>query len=228
MGNYYLDDYVNEIYSRLKLDATIHMERGDIERQVHAAVAAYSSSSPQVLFQSYTGDGTYRYVLPTGWSDGLSVIRRLEYPAGEQAPVYLKPNRFGIINDGTSAKVQLFSLTPSSSDGFVVEYTASHSLTASTSTIPDGDYRAMLNLATAFVCIAVASILLRTRDSRIGADALNLRTASDEYKAMAKEYYELYRTMMGIPKDGPAPADAIGDLDLKTGWPYSYLTHQGR
>ena len=228
MASYFLDDYVNEVYSRLGLESMTHMEKAGVERQIQAAVAAYSGDNPQVVFQSYTGDGTNRYTLPTSWSDNFSIIRRIEYPAGEDAPVYLKPNRYGVINNGTSAKIQLYTINPGSSDTFVVEYTAPHTLTATTSTIADGDYRAVVNLSTSFTCMAVASILLRTRDSRISADSLNLRTASDEYKAMAKEYYELYRTMMGIPKDGPRPADAIGDIDLPSKWPYPYLVHTGR
>lgn len=230
MGTLFLPDYRDFIEDKLGITFTGLLEDAQVNREIQNAATKFSIDSPQIEALEITGDGTYRYNLPSDWEDNFSYITQIEYPPGEQVPKFLKTSAWNVFNNGTDTKIQLFTITPNSSDTFVVHYTTRHTITETTSTVPDAQFVPMGYLAAVYVAIACAGQSLRHREAKNNLDlSQTFRSKAQEYISQAKTFFQKYAELMGIPADGIKPADFMGDLDVKTPWgETNYLTHGNR
>uniref|UniRef100_A0A6H1ZTH3 Uncharacterized protein n=1 Tax=viral metagenome TaxID=1070528 RepID=A0A6H1ZTH3_9ZZZZ len=227
----YYGDYITFANVQLRTDVLDEITESELNDVIDAAVRRYSIDRPRRIAQQYTGDGTYRYALPTYWEDGISSIDAVEFPDEQQAPIYMRVTEWDIIDigDGNSEMIHLLVITPSTSDTFTVHYTTKHTVTNTTTTISDGDFEAVGYLVCSLACLALSARLARTKDSRYSADTLNFRTKSDEYRSLAKAFMEQYRIMLGLPDKGTKAADYIGDINPESPWfVYGNLTHGRR
>ena len=95
------------------------------------------------------------------------------------------------------------------------------------STVPDADFDAVSNLAASLAFDQLAALKVQSGDPTISADAVEYRTKSDMYRAMAKEHRQLYNQHMGKGAEvGAASGAANLDVDLSVGM--DRLTHPRR
>ena len=215
----------------LALQEIEHLSAAQVNTIVDRAVARYSQDVPQRKALRVTGDGSYRYTLPSDWDSNFSYIELIEYPDREQNITKMRTIDWLIHDsgDGNGEKIHLRDISPSTSDTFTVHYVIQHAVTETSSTISDSDFDAVGYLVASRVCLALAGRALRTRDSRHTTDITNFRTISDEYRSMAKDYYDQYKQIIGLPEKGILPANVVSDIDVTPPWIIGgYLTHGRR
>jgi hypothetical protein len=95
------------------------------------------------------------------------------------------------------------------------------------STVPESDFEALCNLAASLAFLQLAALKVQTGDPTVGADVVEYRTKSDQYRAMAKEHRQLYNQQ--VAKGGEVSAasgTANLNVDLSVG--LDRLTHPRR
>lgn len=216
-----------------------------LEEAVVSAVTKYSQDRPLEVTEDETGLSTpYIPVVGSGavlasWVDGFSRILTIEYPAeavgADYTPSYL--NRDDDWDEGyrdaSKKYIRLKTITPAASDILRITYTARHTHTTATDTIPAGDLDAVCDLAAHFACLAMATKMAASNDPLMKADSVNYRDGQLRFKQQADAWLAAYNDKMGLSADGagatgPLGASATADWDrgYQTGLPF--LTHWGR
>lgn len=226
-----LTDFQNKFAQVLRDDAGA-IGTAEVDAYIQEAVRAYSKDRPRVVVAAITGSGSYDVNLPADWEAGFSVAKAVEYPAGQQRPVYLSEDHWLIYHGTTGMKLRFLTAAPGTGETINLTYTALHVVrggTAGTSTIPTVDQDAVVNLAAALACYALARKYAQAVEPTIGADSVNHITKSGEYARRGKELEKLYRDHLAPAKDGQIPAASVtGDWDLMAGWRDDMLTHPKR
>ena len=84
-----------------------------IDSAVAAAVKTYSRHRPYERVDDLDGDGGYDYALPADWRPQASVVRRVEYPAGNREPTRLEDDQYTLYkSDSTTTVLRLLDVTP--------------------------------------------------------------------------------------------------------------------
>jgi hypothetical protein len=163
----------------------------------------WANDAPVVLKKKINGNGTNKYnladILGTSWVDGYSEIISIEYPYGEEPPMYLSGEDYSIYDDGENLQLVLFNDTPSSDESFVIEYTTEPVMNAVT---PPNfkntktNFSAITTLAAAYACQRLAAAYAQSIDANIQADVVNYNDKSNKYTSLSREYFKLYNKIM--------------------------------
>lgn len=211
-----------------------------LDAAIAQAVTKYSQDKPRDVVEDETGNGTpYFVVVGSGavlasWLDQFSQIQWIDYPAGAVSATYqpnpLQPRDWTFYADASKTYLWLKNATPTVSETVRIAYTALHTHTSTTDTIPPADLDALYDLSAYYACIMLATKAAGNSDSTIAADSVNYRDAQLRYKQQAAEWLASYADRMGQQPDGkPAGASAMANLDsrnIAVGWPW--LTHAAR
>jgi hypothetical protein len=142
----------------------------------------------------------------TGWTDGFSSIREVRVaPVTGRIydPAVLDPRDYRVVGN------RLYIGDPSSPSGLVVEFTVPWTIAgvdgASSTTLAQHLESAHLWISCHFLALAMAAKMAGTTDRQLQADFINFRTRSDDYRAIAKEYEENYRSELGFYGKAAAP-----------------------
>jgi len=198
---------------------------GDVDQLILSAVEFYSKRKPRVLYQKYPGDSGYSYAMPTSWQDGFSDIVSLEYPSGEQVPVYLQTEDWEIHQDDTGMKIRFLNDSPGASEFFIVGYTVIHTLSASASTIYVNDFEALCYLAASYCCKALSKAYAQSSEPIINADAVDYKSKSGEYAKRAEELYKDFERLMTLSEETIDAGSVVKDFDTGFIWGGRHLTH---
>jgi hypothetical protein len=194
------------------------------------AVSRYSQDRPRELAAEIAGDGGYDYDLPDDWEEGFSGGRQVEYPAGQQQPIILDDNDWMLYQAVAGKKLRFLACTPLANETILFTYTVRHQVTAQACTIPAADQDAVVNLAGALCCYALARKYAQTSEPSIAADSVNYGSKSGEYAKRGKELEGLYKVHIA-PADqggGVTAASVSGDWDVDAGWGTDRITHPRR
>lgn len=210
-----------------------------LDEAIRQAVTRYASDRPRELTADIVGTGSEYYALTGGgallasWSEGLSQIITIDYPAAPVAAGY-QPNWLDSSFDWTYYRDQhgivylrFRTVAPTAAQTARVSYTATHVHSATIDTIPPGDLDAVRDLAASYACQALATKAAATQDSLIAADSTNYRDGQIRFSQQAKAWEDSYKRRMGI-SDNEAGASAVADWNrtATTGGPF--LTHRRR
>jgi hypothetical protein len=211
-------------------DAASRFTDAQRDDAITAAVKRYSLARPLQGVQDYAGDGAlFDLALPTGWVTDFSIVREIEYPAGERTPVLLEHESYQLYQSPSAIKIRLLSTTPAAGKTARVFFTKPHLVDAGSSTIPAVDEEAVSNLAAAIGLRELASIYAGTVDPSIAADVVNYRSKSQEYTSLADKLEAAYRTHLGLDKDSEAKAaSGFTDVDQTDSVGLDRLTHPNR
>jgi hypothetical protein len=197
----------------------------DYNQSITEALRRYSKHRPRVTAEDITGNGTHEYNLPTGWEEGFSVVKEIEYPVGDTPRTLIDDDDWEIYDTPTGKYLRLLSAAPETTETFRVRFTLLHTET----TVPDADIDAVACLAGALCCEMLANAYAQTGDPTIGADSVNYRTKAQEFAARAKRLRELYLSHLGIKEiDTAPPASVTKDMDRGYPWGGDRLTHPRR
>lgn len=193
---------------------------GAISRAIASAVEQYSKDRPLEKAVSVDGDGGFDYALPTGFVDGFSMVQAIYYPylTTDQDPPALDPDEWTMFRTATGPKIRFLADSPTAAEDFLVQFTAAHTLSASTSTIPSTDDEAVADLAAAEAYLMLAGYFaVQSNDSSIQVDSVDRRTKAQECRDQAAAYRKSYSRKIGADTETVRPASAWGDVDSAFG-----------
>lgn len=219
-----LDEVLQDLAARLASAAK--------DSAIHEAVREYSKHRPAVKVLDIPGDGaTFDIPLgmapgPTDWSPGFSVVREVEYPAGERRPQRLEREQWAEYQAPSGWALRLFEVTPAVGTIARITYTALHTVSLTIGTVPDVDFDAVANLAGSHAAQALANSFAQQSDPTIRADGVDHENQSTAYAQRSRELRALYFRHMGIVDEKGAPAASVhADWDQTPAFGGDYLTH---
>ena len=137
--------------------------------------------------------------------NNFSVVTAVEYPAGERDPALLEKDEWITYwPDSTAAELRLLRITPISGKSLRITHTALHA--GDGSTVPDGDFEGVANLAAAYAAWRLAAIYSQLGDSAIGADAVDYRGKASAYADLARALEERFKELFGLDEEEEQPA----------------------
>lgn len=240
MGTLVLSDYRAQVKHYVQLTATSEgpgtLSDGALDAFIAEAIAEHARFRPR-LVTDQTLDGTgvatmFRLDnLAVAFEDGFSALRRVEYPTGNTPRTFVDPNTYQVDRNSSGQVVlEFLEVTPVSGiDNIRLEYTARHTLSDSTSSLLDADFYAVCHLAAALALVALAGQAAHSVDSSISASERGPRTASDVYRAVAKEHRVAYFAHFGQTEQqmGETPAASVTrEWDSSFVWGTDRLTHR--
>ncbi len=177
------------------------VKKSEAASHVLEALDKYSQIRPLEVVHEIEGDGNYIYPLPDGWDGGINLIRLVEYPAGNNPPVYLDQydHKTFLASDGVW-KIR-FNTVIATGYSALITYESDHSFSGDnpfTVTAPDSDFYAICNLAAAQYLLALAARYGQSSNSTLGADVVNYDNKTDSYRRLAKEYLGMAASSLGI------------------------------
>lgn len=195
-----------------------------------AVTGRYSAARPLLRIADIAGDAsTYKWAMSatvttgegedevttaifTGWVEGFSVVRDIEYPAGERDPAMLGKDEWRMYQLDQGQELRLLAMTPASGKTLRVTYTVPHNEDGSD--VPDQDFYGAVNLAASLACSRLAALYNQAGDSSIGADAVDYRSKASEYRQLARDLMKAFQAAFGLDADAPQPA-ASGTAEWK-------------
>lgn len=215
-----------------------------LDEAISAAITRFSQDQPREVVVDMAGAGTDYYPLTGGssvaasWVDGSSSVQSIDYPAGAVAngytPTWLDPdNDWTTYKNATLTYLRFRNAAPAVGETARLTYTAPHTHTSVTDTVPAQDLDALCDLAAYYACLALATKASGSQDSVIAADSTNYRDAQLRYKQQAEGWLKSYGDRMGISvgedgKTAPAGASATADWNRSNTGGGSWLTHSRR
>ncbi len=219
----------NTLVTRILQDKDTKISSADYSLFIqNEATQQYSKHRAFKRTADLTASSAYDYELSvsnfTGWSDGFSVITRVEYPAGNQIPSIIPKNEWKVYENASTKYLRFLTITPSS-DTIRCNYITPHSVPDSgASTIYAADEGAFCNLAVAYIAGGIARWYGQAKDSTISADAIDYRDKSDIWESRSKNALQKYISFM-FPKE-IYPGVGVKEFDTIYGsLGYSRLTH---
>lgn len=231
-----ISSYFTYIRSRLGSDLSEGNNRFINDQQLEdiiiSAVEQYSVHKPNILVVDVTGNGTNAYnlaTLVTTFEIDWSWIIDVEYPRGEQPPNILKEAEWRIYRTTSQTQFYLNSMTPSSTETIRLRFAARHTLNETTTTIPEGDWKAVAILGASLAADTLAANFGSLRDTRGGGATSSLDRA-EFFERLAVRLLSEYKRRMGIPltETGQKPVTVTFDIDPSTPHGTGLLTHPKR
>ena len=216
----------------------------EMDAAIRAAREQYSHDLPRVLVADIAGDGTtYDLTLPSGFVAGFSIVRSLEYPAGERIPTMLPSDEWTMYQTDSATVIRLGTVTPASGSEVRVSYTAMHAIAdldetinptpppatiAHATTIPAHHVEAFCYLIVAKALQMLSARFLHEQEDAIDVDAVERGGKSDQARRLAGTMLGIYRDTLGLGR-GVRPGVVM--VDLSTSFASSGLdrmTHSRR
>jgi hypothetical protein len=213
--------------------ADVQLTDAEIGEEVDAAVTEYSRDRPRVIVTRVEGTGGSYYSTAglAGWVNDWSRPVLVEHPimvlgATETSrQTVIDPERVTIVRDATAQYVYLEGYAPTSTEDFLIAYTAPHTLGLATDTIPPPHFDAVCSLAASRCCTRMAAKASASSDPTIAADGVAYRDAQLRWRQTGEDFFAQYRRAVGLPESGLAGATAFGNWDVRDSWGRPRLTH---
>ena len=128
---------LNKVVGIVKDDSAKLVNPDDYELKIAEALNTYSKHRPDTDVVDVTGNGGHDYDLPTGWSEGFSEIKSIEYPIGDIPATLLDPDTYEIYQNTTKKQVRLLNNSPAAADTFRITFTIPRTITTIIATDED-------------------------------------------------------------------------------------------
>lgn len=174
------------------------------------ALAQFSNDRPRVAVVEQAGTGSPYLALPAGWSDGVSTIESIEYPARQNPPVLLDSQSWRITRDPVDVTVKkiLLDTTPAAAEWVRLQFTAPWpfpTAVAADDLIDDQAFEAVCHLAASLACSALAGQAARARSGALPTDFVDGRDRARLLLEVATRYRSVYETYLGLASSAAAP-----------------------
>lgn len=196
------------VKAKVKDDSGRLTEDDDYLPAIAAALERYSGHRPLRGIDDLVGDGTADLALPDDWEAEFSRVLRVEYPVGLVPESLVPAGEWSMYRTPDAEWLRLIQAKPPVGEAVRVTYT----LPRTEASVVKGDLDAVADLAASICSATLANLFAQTSDPTIAADAVNYRTKSAEFSALAKRQRQLYLDHFGITDDGgPAAAWATAE-----------------
>lgn len=211
---------------------------GDLDDLVQAAVERYSQLVPGLATVNITGTGSRYYDrdLLTGFVADWSRIEQVEFPARDvessSVPQFLDiGSDIRWYRDGTDVYLYLPSHQPSASQTLRVTFTVPRSLSDASDTVVSEHKDAVLALAAAYGCMALATKMASAHEPLVSADVASFSAGQQRFLDQARAWERFFNERVGVgAKEEIKAAGVRRDWDLR-GYKKGVrprLTHAGR
>ena len=200
-------------------DTADRLTAGERDDLIEEAVRQYSRDKPRVVTAVLTGDGSAQnFAVPTGWTFRFSTVVTLEHPV-DNVPrdlVDLQDNIEVVERADGVESLDLLQITLPSAETARIQFKAQHVLTSTpnSSTIPDNDFDAVCNLASAHIASALAAFYAETRDDTLDADIVNHENKAVLFGEIARSSLAKYKNHIE-EGDVATGAQSFHDLDIR-------------
>ncbi|NQV14507.1 hypothetical protein HQ531_03540 [bacterium] len=182
-------DYIARVQALVKDVATKLTDPDDFTAALDAAREDLNQNHPRVMVATENGDGAaYEWVL-ANWIDDVSVIKAVEYPAGERIPVYLEDDEYAMVTVGS---LRLLTLTPGATETIKISYTIAWTLADGDVTVPERNFEAVCNRAAAVCCRQLAAHYGQDTDPNFGQGIIQVGGKLPNYLKLAKEFMSVW------------------------------------
>ena len=218
-----------------RLDQILKEQVGDLSTAdknaaIENAAKEHSRYRAQEIVADIAGNDTYDYELDllADWEKGFSVIKKIEYPAGEREPVYLEDEDWMIYEDTVGEKLRLLNDTPSGTETIRVTHSARHEVSETAGTIPRAHFEAVCHLAAKYALLALMNRYLQNTEPTLGADSVDHKSKAMESRSNANKEEAEYFQHMGIKPGEVTAGISFKDHDVDYPWGEDRLTHGRR
>ena len=127
-------------------------------------------------------------------------------------------------------QLRFLTYSPITTEVVRVVYSAVHTFSDMTDTIPANDYKAVTFLAAALAAYMISASYAKHSDSSMSADSVDYLSKVEQWKTVADDYYKKYQSHIGITKEGGSPSAAshTADWDKMLAWGSDRLFHGRR
>lgn len=196
-----LADFVSGAQNRVR-DEEEKLASSEWEECVETALKEYNKAHPRTLVEDIPGSGTYKLDLPSAWDAQFSRILRideLQDTDDEEAPEQIPANRYQISEGPLAEEIYRTLGYFESGTDYRVAFSARHTITALSSSVPSEDESALMDLAGSEAARRLAAAYAQLIDQSIGAEVVMLKDKFDKYKALSKELEAQYLKKMKAP-----------------------------
>jgi len=208
---------------------------GRLPGLIDAAVEKFSRDRPRTFLETLTPSSAANLQpVPTSWEDGFSVILKIICPYTDEDDLPLDPDAYEIeydlVSTAVTPRIRFLTIEPGTSDDYRVWYTRRHSVTDAACTVEVCDRIALANYVAHLVEKSKASRFNALKDQGgLAEDLVDYGMKATEARALAKEFLDTYRQLVGVSEEGIGPASVAGDLDTDPQYPFTpALTHHRR
>ena len=172
--------------------ATVHIETSAYEAAISAALKEYSNNFPCDANYTLIGiTGTSEYALPASWEDGFSYVKDVQFPDDSFPPEYVEKTDYFIKDNKICFEEDCPSTGINSKMYYVIPHTES--------TIPDQHFEAVVLMAASEACKLIAVKYSHTSNKNIGADSVDYKMRSDDFRKNAEAYKKEAWAKLGMP-----------------------------
>lgn len=227
-----LPDLKTSVETLLKDDADF-LTSAEIDEIIQQGLRHLNRDRPFEFAVDITGDGTQDYALPATFQKGFSMVRQVEFPAGENPPVFLdESDDWFLYEDPTKAagsqqRLRFKESTPSATDKIRVTLSTPHTVDGSTSTLDQTAYQAATFKAATLAFRSLAARFMQSTDPTIAADSVDYGQQAQNYLFEAERYNTNYKELIGQMGKPPA-AQALDEIDIGFMHGEDFLMHGRR
>lgn len=208
-------------------DTSIRFTDAEKNGLLSESIRQYNRDQPLLRDEVVTGDGiVLTFDTPTGWTDGFSTLEELEFPVDQEPRVMVDvEDHVQVIQIDNVEKIQFKSLTIPSAEEARLFYTIPHDDAVPT-TIPTHGVDAVVSLAAARLCNAMATFYAETTEATLGLDVVDRQSKADSFRSMADRFKREYLAIIN-PKtdDANAPKLTHTEQDIDFSWGLPFITH---
>jgi hypothetical protein len=178
--------------------STGNLSQVDRNAIIDDAIRKYSQERPLNAISAKTGASDAWYSLPSGWEEGFSVIKEIEYPVESTPKEIIKPEYFDVqhmLVSGSTVQRLRFDLgNPSLGETFWIKYTKRHVIDDSgDSDIPTAHRNAVAYLSVSLMCQAMADFFGGKSDTTLtSVDFVDQPSRVEEWEGLAKIWLKKY------------------------------------
>lgn len=185
-----------------------HLSEDDLSESIQQALNEYNGYFPKACTITIKSSGEKVYALPDNWLSGISQLQYLEYPLVDvlivsnpnnyPIPAYRTTNDYKVCLIQNEPRLYLLFDIPKD-EYFCISYTIHHTIDALES-IPAHHSAAVLNLATSYILMKLASLYSQSIMVELQAEAVDFKSKSKMYQEQSGYYRDLWEKMMSIGK----------------------------
>jgi hypothetical protein len=194
------------VIARIK-DEAGKLSASDRQRCIGSARSEYEKLRPRQQVTALAGASVYDYATSglAGFEDGFSHILRVEGPVlvGNYVPPVLDPYFYSIVRTPAGLFLRFRPWAPATGQTYNVTVTTRHTLDGTTSTVLAPDEEALMDLAAAHCCDALAAFYSQSTDGSIAADTVDHSGKAELYRSLKGTYRAAYDAKVKWPDTCP-------------------------
>ena len=191
------DHFLTGITQRI-VDDEGKLDEATLLTCLEQALDEYGQRRPRHCVEDIEGGGIPFLTLPAEWEEGVSRLIKLEELNTEGTPDALHPGSYLATRTPDGSMIVFLSGVARHGVLYRVHFTARHTISADSSTVPSADEAALMDLAASHAMLRLAAAYTQSIDQTIGTELIDFKHKSSEYLTLSKELRTHFAQLIGI------------------------------